>query len=241
MKRQLALAITDTKNITRDSTLILLVAAPLAVFALLRFGIPFASTLLMNQFAFNLLPYYDIIVGFLILIPAMLFGILTGFLILDERDEDIIAYISITPLGKTGYLQYKLAMSCFGGGLFFFVLVYGTGLTTVPLVYAPGIALMVSLEAPLTALGLVAFAENKIEGLAYTKVLGIPILAPIPAYFIHSAWNYLLGVFPAYWVTKSFFAAQQHAWQYVPFLIIGIAVHLFYLYLLLKRFSNQSR
>jgi len=119
MKKILTLSITDMKNIGRDSTLLLMLFGPIALFGILRFGVPFATAELSKALSFDLTVYYPLILSFMGLIPSMLFGMLIGFLILDERDEEIIAFIAVTPLGKSGYLQYKIFISAVTAFIFY--------------------------------------------------------------------------------------------------------------------------
>ncbi|MBN2010949.1 hypothetical protein JW960_16490 [candidate division KSB1 bacterium] len=241
MKKLIALSIADAKNISRDSTLLLILFGPFAVFGLLKFLIPFATSMLLDKLSFEFIPYYPLIVSFMILIPSMMFGLLTGFVILDERDEEIISYIAITPLRRTGYLAYKILSSFVVSFLFCFVVIYLTGLSTIPWKYAPGIAAMVALEAPITTFFLAAFAENKVEGLALSKVVGIMFFAPFIAYFVKSGWSYVAGIFPPFWITKAFFAAQAGASSYWLFLFAGVIVHVIFIFLLVKKFVDNER
>ena len=241
MKKIVALALADAKNILRDSTLILLLFGPTGLFFMMRLVVPIASRLLSEQLAFDLMPYYPFIVIYLSLIPSMLFGLLLGFLILDERDEEIIAFIAVTPLRKTGYLAYKLSVSVGMSFLFFFATLYLTQLTTIRFHYAVGLALLAALEAPIASLFLAAFAENKVEGLALSKVLGMMYLGPFVAYFVNSHWKYLAGVLPPFWIAEAFFAAQRHAASYWLYLGIGFLIHLAAIGLLLRRFIRSQR
>ena len=93
------------------------------------------------------------------------------------------------------------------------------------------------LLAPGAALFLAVFAENKITGLAFTKVLNAIGLIPVLAYFIQSDWQLLAGVLPAYWPMKVVWlaaAGESYAW----YAVVGLGVNLAVLYLLLRRFST---
>jgi fluoroquinolone transport system permease protein len=125
--------------------------------------------------------------------------------------------------------------------LFFFVIVYLTDLTTIPIKYAFALAVMVALEAPIVALFLAAFAENKVEGLAFSKMLGLMYLAPFMAYFVDSHWQYLAGILPPFWITKAFLAAQNDVSIYWLYVAAGIITHLVIIALLLKRFVDNQR
>ena len=241
MKKILALALADAKNIARDSTLILILFGPIGIFVFLRFLVPVLAELAATELAFDLAPHVLFLVSFMSLIPPMLFGMVFGYLILDERDEEILAFVAVTPLGKTGYLRYKLLAAVVLSFLFFFPIIYFTGLITIPLKYAFGLALLTACEAPLVALFLAAFAENKVEGMAYSKIIGVMYIAPFVAYFVKANWHYLAGMLPPFWITKAFLAAEAGAATFWFFLTAGLIVHFAVIAVLLKRFVSRQR
>ena len=235
------MASADLKNILRDSTLTMVLFGPLALFLLLRFGVPRGAELILARWGFDLTAYYLQILGFMSMIPSLLFGLVFGLIILDERDEEMIAYFSITPLQRKGYLIYRLGMPMVASFLFFFVLLYGTNLIDIPLRYAPGLALMACLQAPMGALFLGAFAENKVEGMALGKVFAMIYLAPLAVFFLDSSWVYLSSPIPPFWFGLAIVAAFADQVSYWLFLGIGILVHLGVLAWLIQRFGRQQR
>ncbi|NIR48484.1 ABC transporter permease [candidate division KSB1 bacterium] len=242
MKKIFALSFADARNVVRDSTLILVLFGPIGVFAFLRFVVPLIADHLAAERTFDLWDHCPFIVSFMSLLPSMLFGLIFGFIILDERDEDIISFIAVTPLRKSGYLSYKLLASVLMSFIFFFIIVYLSGLITLPIKYAFALAVMVALEAPMVALFLAAFAVNKVEGLAFSKMLGVMYLAPFVAYFVESNWQYLAGIFPPFWVTKAFLAAKDNtSLSYWVFIAAGLTTHLGVIGLFLKRFVDNQR
>lgn len=241
MKKVMALTYADLKNISRDSTLILLLLAPVLILFFLSLGLPLISGVLLEKYSFDLSIHYVFILSFFCLMPSMLFGLLVGFTILDERDEEIITYIAVTPLGKKGYFIYKILFSSLLSLIFFFIMINTAGLSYMSLQYSIGIALMVALEAPIHAIFLAAFAENKVEGLAFSKISGLMFIAPFVAYFVKSDLQYIAGLLPPFWVTKAFFASQQGEDSFWLFLLIGIILHIIFILLLLKRFFIIQR
>ena len=98
----------DLRQIRHDPMLILSTVAPILIWGILKYGYPFLATMTATQWGIDIEPYFmHSAVGLLTLIP-MLFGIIYGFMMLDERDAGIITAISVTPLGKSGYLQMRM-------------------------------------------------------------------------------------------------------------------------------------
>lgn len=241
MKKLIALSSADLKNIIRDSTLVLILFGTAAIFVVLRFAVPLANNLLLDKYSFDLTEYYPLIVIYMSMLPSLLFGMLTGFIILDERDEEIISFIAVTPLGKKGYFAYKILSSVVMSFVFFFINIYASGLVNIPLVYSIGLALLTALEAPIGAIFLAAFASNKVEGMALSKVLGMIYIAPFIAYFVKSDLQYFAGVLPTFWVTKAFFSVYYETGGYWLFVLAGLLIHLLFIFLLGKKFYNSGR
>ena len=230
----------DLLNLGRDPLLLVAAIAPLLIAAVLRFFVPLLSGLLETYLSFALAPHYPFIVSFFILLPGLLFGMIVGFFIVDERDEDILVYFSVTPLSKGGYLGYRLLMpttACFFAA---FLLVYATGLIRFsPFALLP-VALIAAAEAPLITLFLGAFAANKVEALALSKAVGIFLVAPFAGYLVPAPWHLFAGLFPPYWVSKAFLSGFDGHWGF--FLLYtagGILIHGLYAVLLLRVFERR--
>ena len=69
-----ALAPIDFKSVRRDPLLRWLIFYPLAITLLVRWGLPLAEARLSRQFDFDLLPYYPLLLSFLLLMTPMLAG-----------------------------------------------------------------------------------------------------------------------------------------------------------------------
>mgnify|MGYP006865019769 CR=1 FL=1 len=230
----------DAKSILRDSTMVLAVFGPIAIFFLL-FMLPLIEQMIWNRFNFDLIPYRLFGVSFLSLIPGMLFGMIYGFIMLDERDEDIISFISVTPLQKQGYLSYKLQIPMLLSSGFFLLFVYGTQLIDLTAIHAPFIAVMVAMEAAIGALFLVAYADNKVEGLAYSKMFGIIFLAVPAVFFWQSPWHWMIAWLPPFWIAKAFVHSTSGSWLVWTDLLIGVSIHFACFLFFLRAFLNKQK
>ncbi len=229
----------DLRLIARDSTLVMAVFGPLAI-TILLFFLPVIETLIHTKFGLDLVPFRLFIVSFLSLIPGMLFAMIYGFIILDEHDEDVIDFISITPLRKAGYLTYKLIMPMLLSGSFFLFVIYATSLIQLNLIHGIGIAIMVAIEAAIGTLFLVAFSENKVEGLAFSKVLGIMYLAIPLVFFWNSSWHWISVFLPPFWIAKAFIHSQASSIWIWGDLFLGTAMHLGVLQYFLRVFLGRQ-
>ncbi|MBT3253550.1 MAG: hypothetical protein HN995_05930 [Candidatus Marinimicrobia bacterium] len=234
-----ALARGDLKLIVRDSTLVMAVFGPLAI-TILLFFLPSIEALILIKFGFDPGPFRLFIVSFLSLIPGMLFAMIYGFIVLDERDEEVIDFISITPLRKEGYLTYKLIMPMLLSAGFFLFIIYATSLVRLNPIHAMGIAIMVAIETAIGTLFLVAFSENKVEGLAFSKVLGIMYLAIPLVFFWNSSWHWISAFLPPFWIAKAFIHSQTSSIWIWGDLVLGTAVHLVILQYFLQVFLRKQ-
>lgn len=238
-KRFVALARGDARNITRDGILLLVTLAPLILAAVIRWGVPPLAEYLRQRTGFDLSQHYPFLIGFLTLVPPMMFGMVTGFILLDERDEEILTYISVTPMSRSGFVWYRMAGPVLVSFAFFLIFLRFTGLVPPDPVRDLPVAMLVALEAPLLTLFLAAFAANKVEGLALVKVTGIMFLAPFAGYFIPSRWQLLAGIFPPYWVTKAFVVGDRVGSGFWWYVLGGLLIHGAYLAWLAGRFQKR--
>lgn len=107
-----------------------------------------------------------------IFLGAVLIGMIFGFVLVEEKDDNTINAMLVTPLPLNQYLAYRVGMPA--GIAFVEVIVAAliTNLAVPPLWQLVLIAAGASLAAPITGLYFAAFAENKVQGLALTKFVG---------------------------------------------------------------------
>lgn len=238
MKRLLALSFGDLKNVSRDSMLLIAVAVPFILAFLMRPGLLLVREVLLRELSFELSEYYGLIMSFLILVTPMMIGMLSGFLMLDERDENILSFYSVTPLSKSGYLLYRITAPAIVTFVLSFFVFYYIGILDYRIELLIPVLMVCALETPMVALFLAAFASNKVEGLALTKAFGILLLSPAAGYFIRSGWQYAAGITPTFWISKALIAGAGGGGGYWAFIAAGAAVHLLIIGMLIKRFEN---
>ena len=96
---------------------------------------------------------------------------------------------------------------------------------------------MVSIEAPIWALFLATFAENKVAGFALMKGAGVVLMIPVAAFFLDPPSQYLAGLVPTYWPSKAFWSLQAGE-PYLLYWVIGLVYHALVLWWFLKRFNR---
>jgi len=237
MRKVLGLVRADLRNIVRDPLLIMGVVLPLAVALLFRFLVPAVAGWV--QAYVDLAQYYPFIASFLVIMAPFMLGWVVGFLLLDERDEQILTAIAVTPLGKSGFLVYRLTIPVLASFVAAYAVVLLSGLMPLHVLSFAPIALFAALEAPLFALAIVAIAGNKVEGMAVAKGLGMVMWAPLAILFVDGPWQWAFGVVPPYWVSKATLASLDLGGSYGGAVGAGLAVHVALLAVMAIRFDRR--
>lgn len=241
MSRTFHLIRGDIRHVTRDPMLGFYLIAPLLLLAVLRFGVPVASELLSLQADFDLTVYYDLILSVALFLTPLILGVMTGFLMLDERDEKLIDYYSVTPLSKRGYMQYRLFLPVLLSIVYSTLLLACSGLAPFRFWSLLTILPMMALSAPVMSLFLSAYASNKVEGMALSKGVGLLIFGPAVAYFIPFPLQTLGAVFPSYWSSKSYLAGfASDLPSAMLYAAAGTVFHLLLFRFLLIRFIRKT-
>ncbi|HEU4767488.1 MAG TPA: hypothetical protein VFS77_08930 [Pyrinomonadaceae bacterium] len=232
----------DAHNIARDSMLRWIALFTPAFGLLFRFGIPSVAELLRRQLNFDLVAYYPLLMSFLPLILATMIGSVVGFLLLDQRDDQTLSALLVTPLSLSDYLRYRLTGLMLVSVVLGAVMVPMAGLTPTTPMQALVSAVTAAPLAPIYALFLGTIAANKVQGFALAKAAGIVMVPCIVSYFVTGPWQTAFGLLPHYWPLKVFWLFNEgtigpallHA-------LIGLAWQSVLLMVLVRRFSHVAR
>ncbi len=237
MNRIIELAGADWRNIRRDPMLIISFIAPFFLLALVYFLFPLAEIAIQQKFSFSIQSYFSFVCIFFLPLIPMLMGMVYGFILLDERDAGLIAYLAVTPLGKSGYLFTRMAIPTVFSFLYILMFIYFSGMKIVPgNVQLILLTLVLSSEAPLVLLTLGAFASNKVEGMAISKGFGLFLTAVFIDFLVHAKWTFLLAVSPLWWIGRGFLSTGLSAWLY---LAGAIVFHAGLWFFLLRKFKQS--
>jgi fluoroquinolone transport system permease protein len=197
----------DYKLLKGDPMLMLSMAVPFILWALMQFLIPWVTDRVLEQWGLDLSPYHAQAGTFFLMLIPMMMGMVYGFILLYERDEGIITAISVTPTGKPGYLKLRLGIPLvlsFVAILLFQVLL---GLTeNLNLFQLCLISAIIASQALILLLFLGAFADNKVMGMAISKGFGILLLGPLLDYILPSPYHWTGAYSPLFWASRSLLA-----------------------------------
>jgi len=237
MTKLATLSLNDFKNIIREPLLIFLMLGPVLLLFALRWVIPFFTEILSPYL--DLREFYPLIAGIVPLFVPMLIGFLTGFILLDERDEQVYLMLIVTPLAKGGYLAYRIILPTLVSLIYSIMILPFISIADIPFVSIVVVSFLAAFEAPLTALFLAGFAGNKVEGLALSKGLGIFLAIPIAGFFIGYPWKLFAGIIPFYWPINAILIGDYLKIEFWLHIFVGFIIHFFALWILIKRFKEK--
>lgn len=242
------LARNDARLILRDPLLLGLLAMVLLVGAAARLALPaidagLAEAGLMTgadggqRFSDS----FPVFVTFIALWQAALIpGTVFGFLLIDEKEDQTLQAMRVTPVPLGTFLGYRVALPTLLGFVFGVASVPLIGISAVPLWAVVPMAAAASLTAPVVALLMAALADNKVQGLAYTKITGVAGLVLLIGWFVPEPWQWLLGVFPPFLVHKAYWMLLSHQPLWWAALLAGALAQAGAAALVLARFRRAA-
>lgn len=134
----------------------------------------------------------------------------TGFLLIDERDEGVLQYMDVTPIKKAGYLLYRMLLPLFIGFFVIVVMALLLRLFTFQNWLLIGFSLLLlSLNGAFVTSFLAALARNKVEAIVYSKCLSLFMLGPLIHYIVEANWVWLTYIIPITWGVEALFLVLE--------------------------------
>lgn len=210
-------------------------AAPLITALLFRFGIPYAETMLCAYFQKQTIfaHYFLLFDLFLCLMPSYMLCFSSAMVMLTERDENMAAYMAVTPVGKTGYVVSRLILPAIIAFFFSILLTYIFALTDWRLLMLSEVSLLMSLSSTAAALFIFSFSRNRVEGMAMAKMASLIFLGLFVPFFVLSDVQYLAAFLPSFW------AAMLCREGNSLFLLPALAISVIWIGMLSCRFGRK--
>lgn len=210
-------------QIKQDTILFAACFAPILAGLFIKYAIPYLENMITKYFNVSeiLQPYYVLVDLMLGIMTPLMFGFIGALVILGEVDDNITAYMSVTPLQTRGYLISRLIIPI---GISFVI-----NLAVIPLfsLSIKTLSFMLLLNifscilGLITALIIVTFSQNKVEGMAIGKLSTIILLGAFVPFFVSSKVQYFASVLPSYWLGR--YSISENYWDIViGMLLLGI-------------------
>lgn len=199
MKRILRIFQRDLRHIVRDKSILIILFIPIVFWFLLKFLPPLYEPLVPVLKAYRL----HIIAVFCIL-ASVLPGFVMSFIILEEKDEHLLALFRILPIPIQQFTLYRALLIMLFGFLSSFVIIWTTGLIKLSILKMFFLSIVSSSTGPAITFLITGVAHNKIEGVTLFKLFSFITILPIAAFFIKVKLSLFFGLLPYYWIYSGF-------------------------------------
>lgn len=213
----------------------ILLFAPLLLITVFKLLEIFLVPFLAAKTGFDLAPYSVYILSFILLMNSGMLGIVTGFMMLDERDGNISQLLEVTPLGRGGYLINRLTFASLLSIIYCFISIAVFNQPALPFFT---LVLLSALSAIYTAIiGLLIFsgADDKVKGLTFAKGLNTLVLFAFTDLFALSWLTFISWFFPPYWITLIIKSPCS-----IAVASVGLLVHASWLGILIFRYTQRE-
>ena len=191
-------------EILHDAMLAACLVVPIFMALIFHFGVPALETVFCAELGAKtfLAPYYllfDLLV--LVMVPVM-FAFAGVMTVLGELDTGTARYLTVTPIGRDGYLWSRIGLPSAVAAVYAFFLLWALSLTPFSLPVLAALCVGSALYGALTSLLVVVLAKNKVEGMAVVKLSSVLMLGIPAVFFLPMPTQYLAAWVPTYWLAR---------------------------------------
>lgn len=230
----------ELRNIFRDKMYIFFFLFPVIMGAIGYLLIPYLEE---NVAPGN--PSPQIVAMFLILMTGYIFGAVTGFTLLDDKDDHVLMSLKITPISVKVYVIFKLFISyVFGFAATLIISVATNFLPDTSFWAIILISFVGAMQAPGLALIVNTFAKNKVEGFVTMKMSGLILIVPVLTFFIFN-WQEVFLIFaPGFWpgrmIQMELLPSIDTNFTFIVYFILGVIYNLLFLTFMMKIYAKKA-
>ncbi|MFA9430329.1 hypothetical protein [Egicoccus sp. AB-alg2] len=216
-----AFAAADLRALGRDPMLRLLLLAPVAMIGALVVGVPLVEGWLAGAYDLDLRPYRPAVMAFIAAVALPLFaGTMAGLLLLEDRESGVLPAVAVSPAGLRTYLVVRGAWTAAIGGVVTVLALLLHGGVAVAGVLVTGVLAAGCSEVVALLVG--SLAGDRLEGIAVTKALTLPLALPVLAVALPGTLVWPFGVLPTAFPVWTLLASAdgRSLW---PLLFVGCA------------------
>lgn len=225
----------DLRQIMRDPIMAIMMLAPLFLIIVFKLLVLFVIPFFVTRTGFDVSPYLHYIMVFVVIMCGAMLGIVTGFMMIDERDGKIAELMSVTPLGRAGYLFNRLFFASVMSIIYAVLSCYVLNVVELPLITVLFLSLLSALYSAIIGLLIFSCADDKVKGLTFAKAINSLNLFAF-ADLLSLRWLTVLSwAFPPYWITmvvKSPHSIEIYGW--------ALFVHVVWLAVLIRYYWRKE-
>lgn len=236
----------DARLVARDGFLIMMFVM-IAIFGIvLRTGLPAADAELTSRgvlpsatISSRLSDFFPVIVAYMAFYTgALLVGTIMGFVLLDEKDENTIEAMLVSPVPLRWYLLHRAASPALLAFVIVVIFFLFIDQALVPLWQLLLLSAGASLTAPIATLFYATFAQNKVQGFAMAKFVGLAGWLIVLGWFVPEPFQWLFSIFPPFLISKAYWLALEGASLWWAVLIGGVLLESTAIAVLIRRFRS---
>ena len=197
----LKLAVNDFKNIVRDRFLIYAaIFMPILVVLISRIVLHIIAPSLKSSYP--IAANYPLLFMLFVSMLPLIYGFISAFMILDERDEHILTVLRVMPISRNTYLCYRLFFLSIFSFIVLLIFPPVSGLldnTNFSYIEYIPVALLLTLLTPFAALMVSSFATNKVQAFAIFKISGTIYFLPLFLFLLSGNLKYIFSPIPNFW------------------------------------------
>ncbi len=184
----------ELKNLLRDRMTGVMVVYPLVLGGLGKYLID--NQILEGQ-------VMGIVAMMIALLTGFTYGAMAGFSLLDDRDDQVLISIQISPVPLAFYIWFKIFFVFLLAVVSGYFLIWITGAINLSAGEIFLVSMLSALQVPIVAFLVNAFAKNKIEGFITMKATGFLLMLPIGSFFFLDAKEWFFALAPGHWAGKA--------------------------------------
>ena len=186
----------DARGATREGILVFVVAIIVVAFIVFR---------LVAVYQPAWAPFLPPVFLALLLLVAMGFGMVVGFLMVEEADSGVRDALAVTPVPTSALLLYRCVLAFVGTLSAGVLAVVFTSVVALPPTAWAALLILTALLAPTVALAVPAIARNKVAALVLFRALGTILMAPLFTFILGDVWyRYVFLVSPGGFVVEAY-------------------------------------
>ncbi len=225
----------DLRQIIRDPIMAIFMILPLILIVVFKLIVTLLIPFILTHVEFDVSPYLHYVFVFVVIMCGSMLGIVSGFMMIDERDGNITQLMSVTPLGRSGYLINRLFLASALSVLYSILSYYVLDVVELPVISVLFLSLLSSIYSVIVGLLIFTFADDKVKGLTFAKAINSLNLFAFTDLLSLKWLTVLSWFFPPYWVTM--IIKSPHS-----VLLYGLAllVHTVWVFVLIRHFWRKE-
>jgi hypothetical protein len=225
----------DLKQIIRDPIMAVLFFAPLLLIIVFKLIVLLLIPFLLSRTGFDISPWFLYVFAFVIMMCGALLGIVTGFMMIDERDGNISELMSVTPLGRGGYLFNRLLFAAVSTFIYGVLSYFVMNVVNLPIITLLFVSLLSSFYSVIIGLLIFSFADDKVKGLTFAKAINALSLFAFTDLLSLRWLTVMSWFFPPYWIT----AVIRHPDSLLIY-VWALLVNIGWLWLLIRHYWKKE-